>query len=301
MQDSPKLKSAFVAVIGRPSAGKSTLLNALCGGKVAITSPVPQTTRNAIRGIVNRPAGQLVFIDTPGRHVSEKKLNKKLMDVSVKALDVAELVLYVVDAVREPGEEEKAIAALLASRATRLVVAVNKTDASGADVARARKFVAEAIPNVPAERVLEISALAKTGLDPLLEALYVLAPEGDAMYPEDYYTDQEVDFRIAELIREKAMNRLSEELPHAIYVEVADTEFRENGARLWVRAFIIVERESQKGIVVGKGGAMIKAIRQAAQKDMDRIFDWKTELDLRVKVAKDWRQSDHTLRRLIDK
>jgi GTP-binding protein Era len=149
--------------------------------------------------------------------------------------------------------------------------------------------------------VLEISALAKTGLDPLLEALYVLAPEGDAMYPEDYYTDQEVDFRIAELIREKAMNRLSEELPHAIYVEVADTEFRENGARLWVRAFIIVERESQKGIVVGKGGAMIKAIRQAAQKDMDRIFDWKTELDLRVKVAKDWRQSDHTLRRLIDK
>jgi GTP-binding protein Era len=300
MQESERKKSAFVAVIGRPSAGKSTLLNALCGGKVAITSPVPQTTRNAIRGIVNRPEGQLVFIDTPGRHVSEKKLNKKLMDVGVRALDTAELVLYVVDAVREAGEEEKAIAALLAPRAGRLVVAVNKVDAKGAAAGKARTFIAEAIPDLPEDRVLEISALAKTGLEPLLDSLFSLAPEGDAMYPEDYYTDQEVDFRIAELIREKAMNRLSEELPHAIYVDVADTEFRENGARLWVRAFIIVERESQKGIVVGKGGAMIKAIRQAAQKDMDRIFDWKTELDLRVKVAKDWRQSDHTLKRLID-
>ena len=300
MQESARKKSAFVAVIGRPSAGKSTLLNALCGEKVAIVSPVPQTTRNAIRGIVNRPDGQLVFIDTPGRHVSEKKLNKKLMDVGIKALDVAELVLYVVDSVREAGEEEKAIAALLAPRAERLVVAVNKTDAKGAETEKARRFVAEAIPNVPSDRILVISALAKTGLDPLLAALFALAPEGDPMYPEDYYTDQEVDFRISEIIREKAMNRLSEELPHAIYVDVADTEFRENGERLWVRAFIIVERESQKGIVVGKGGAMIKAIRQAAQKDLDRIFDWKTELDLRVKVGKDWRQSDHTLRRLID-
>ena len=301
MQDSATKKSAFVAVIGRPSAGKSTLLNALCGEKVAITSPVPQTTRNAIRGIVNRDSGQLVFVDTPGRHVSEKKLNKKLMDVGVRALEEAELVLYVLDATREAGEEERNIASLLARAAASMVIAVNKTDAKGADVARARKFIAEAIPALPEGRVLEISALNKTGLDPLLTLLFSLAPEGEAMYPEDYYTDQEVDFRIAELIREKAMNRLSEELPHALYVEVADTEFRNDGTRLWVRAFIIVERESQKGIVVGKGGTMIKAIRQAAQKDMDRIFDWKTELDLRVKVGKDWRQSDHTLKRLIDR
>lgn len=301
MQDSVSKKSAFVAVIGRPSAGKSTLLNALCGEKVAITSPVPQTTRNAIRGIVNRDAGQLVFIDTPGRHVSEKKLNKKLMDVGVRALDEAELVLYVVDATREAGEEEKAISALLAPYASRLAVAVNKIDAKGAAADKARAFIAEAVPALPSERILDISALAKTGLEPLLSLLFELSPEGHPMYPDDFYTDQEVDFRIAELIREKAMNRLSEELPHAIYVDVADTEFREEGKRLWVRAFIIVERESQKGIVVGKGGAMIKAIRQAAQKDMDRIFDWKTELDLRVKVGKDWRQSDHTLKRLIEK
>lgn len=301
MQDSASKKSAFVAVIGRPSAGKSTLLNAFCGEKVAITSPVPQTTRNAIRGIVNKDEGQLVFVDTPGRHVSEKKLNKKLMDVGIRALNEADLILYVVDATREAGEEEKTIAALLVPAAARMVVALNKTDAHGADVDRAKAFIAEAIPALPEGRVLEVSALNKTGLDPLLSLLYSIAPAGEPMYPVDFYTDQEVDFRIAELIREKAMNRLSDELPHALYVEVADTEFRSEGTRLWVRAFIIVERESQKGIVVGKGGAMIKAIRQAAQKDMDRIFDWKTELDLRVKVGKDWRQSDHTLKRLIDR
>lgn len=294
-------KSAFVAVIGRPSSGKSTLLNAFCREKVAITSPVPQTTRNAIRGIVNGDRGQLVFVDTPGRHVSEKKLNRKLMDVGSKAIGEADLILYVVDASRESGEEENAIASLLLPASGRVVVAINKTDAPLAKPDAARAFVAEKLPQVPAERVLEISALKKEGLDAVLALLFELAPAGDPMYPEDYYTDQQVDFRIAELIREKAMNRLSDELPHALYVEVADTEFRENGTRLWVRAFIVVERDSQKGIVVGKGGSMIKAIRQAAQKDMDRIFDWKTELDLRVKVGKDWRQNDNTLRRLIEK
>jgi GTP-binding protein Era len=276
------------------------LLNAFCHEKVAITSPVPQTTRNAIRGIVNGEQGQLVFIDTPGRHVSEKKLNRRLMDVGLRAIGEADLILYVIDATRESGEEEIAIAALLAPASPRVVVAINKMDAEGAKATSARAFISEALPNIAAERILEISALKKEGLDALLALMFNLAPSGDPMYPEDYYTDQQVDFRIAELIREKAMNRLTDELPHALYVDVADTEFRDNGARLWVRAFIIVERESQKGIVVGKGGEMIKAIRQAAQKDMNRIFDWKTELDLRVKVGKDWRQNDRTLKRLID-
>lgn len=293
-------KSAFVAVVGRPSAGKSTLLNAFCKEKVAITSPVPQTTRNAIRGILSEDRGQLVFVDTPGRHSSEKKLNRRLMDVGARAISEAELVLYVLDATREGGEEELAIATLLGPSSKRLVVAINKVDAPGAKVASARAFVAEKLPDLPEDRILEISALKRTGLETVLDRLFNLAPEGEAMYPEDYYTDQQVDFRIAELIREKAMNRLSDELPHALYVQVEDTEFREEGARLWVRAFIVVERESQVGIVVGKGGSMIKAIRQTAQKDMDRIFDWKTELDLRVKVGKDWRQNDTTLRRLIE-
>ncbi len=299
MNQDPK-KAAFVAVIGRPSAGKSTLLNSLCGEKVAIVSPVPQTTRNAIRGIVNREQGQLVFIDTPGRHVSEKKLNRKLMDVGAKVLGEAELVLYVLDATRKAGEEERAVAAMLAPVADRVVAAINKIDASEADPDAARAFLAEALPTLGEDRIARISAREKSGMDALLAVLFALAPAGDPMYPDDYYTDQEVDFRVAEIIREKAINRLSEELPHSLYVDIEDTELRDDGTRLWVRAFIIVERESQKGIVVGKGGSMIKAIRVAAQKDLNSIFDWRVELDLRVKVGKDWRQNDKTLHRLID-
>lgn len=294
-------KSAFVAVVGRPSAGKSTLLNSLCGEKVAIVSPVPQTTRNAIRGIVNRSEGQIVFIDTPGRHVSEKKLNKKLMDVGSRALEESELIVYVIDSTRAPGEEEQAVAALLEKRSSRVVVAVNKIDDKEANPDMSRLFVKQSLPKVPENHVLLISARTKDGVEDLLSLIFALSPPGEPMYPDDYYTDQQVDFRIAEIIREKAMNRLKEELPHSIYVEVEDTELKENGTRLWVRAFIIVERESQKGIVVGHGGEMIKSIRQAAQKDMNKIFDWKVELDLRVKVGKDWRQNDHTLQRLIDR
>lgn len=297
----PTKKAAFVAVIGRPSAGKSTLLNALCGEKVAIVSKVPQTTRNAIRGIVNREAGQLVFVDTPGRHASEKKLNKKLAEVADRATAESDLVLYVVDALRPAGLEEAAIAESLAPVSKRLAAAVNKTDEPKADVEGARAFIAEKLPELPADRVLPISALKGEGVEALIALLLDMAPLGEPLYPEDTYTDQDVQFRIAEIIREKAINRLREELPHSIYVEVADTELREEGTRLWVRAFIIVERDSQKGIVVGKGGEQIKAIRQAAQKDLNRIFDWKVELDLRVKTSSDWRQNDTVLRRLIER
>lgn len=297
----PIKKAAFVAVIGRPSAGKSTLLNALCGEKVAIVSKVPQTTRNAIRGIVNREAGQLVFVDTPGRHASEKKLNKKLAAVADRVTAESDLVLYVVDALRPAGLEEAAIAESLASISKRLTVAVNKTDEPKADVEGVRAFIAEKLPGLPASQVLPISALKGDGVEALISLLLDMAPLGEPLYPEDTYTDQDVQFRIAEIIREKAINRLREELPHSIYVEVADTELREEGTRLWVRAFIIVERDSQKGIVVGKGGEQIKAIRQAAQKDLNRIFDWKVELDLRVKTSSDWRQNDTVLRRLIER
>jgi GTP-binding protein Era len=298
-------KSAFVAVVGRPSAGKSTLVNLFCGHKVAIVSAVPQTTRNAIRGIVNRPEGQLVFVDTPGRHESEKKLNKKLMEVSVRAAQEADLVLYLLDASRLPGDEEEAIAGDLAPLAgEKLVAAVNKMDAKGADFDALRSFIALRLPDLPESRIFKISALNNEGTEELLACLFGMAGEGEALYPEEYYTDQDLSFRIGEIIREKAINRLRQELPHSLYVDVADTELRNTGAektRLWVRAFIIVERESQKGIVVGKGGEMIKAIRREAQKDLNRILDWKVELDLRVKSSKDWRHNDRALRRLISR
>jgi GTP-binding protein Era len=313
-QAGPK-RSAFVAVLGLPSVGKSTLVNRFCKEKVAIVSPVPQTTRNAIRGIVNQAAGQIVFVDTPGRHKSEKKLNRKLLSVSDRSLEEADLVLYVLDATRPPAGEEEAIVEKLLPLTERLITAVNKIDAPGADFGGVSAFLRDKIPALKTERIFQVSALKNQGIGELLDCLFRLAPEGEPFYPADFYTDQDVSFRIAEIIREKAMVRLREELPHAIYIDVADMEFRnsltgdagdDRGAasprrQLWVRAFIAVERESQKGMVVGKGGQMIKAIRQAAQKDLDRIFDWKIDLDLRVKTTRDWRHNNALLKRLIDR
>jgi len=292
-------KAAFVALVGRPSVGKSTLVNLLCGQKVAIVSVVPQTTRSAIRGILTRTEGQLVFVDTPGRHISERKFNKKLMDVSDRALEDSELILYVLDASRVPGPEEEAVAEKLKARQEGIIAAINKIDIPGAEPEKTRIFLEKNLPELPSSRCFEISCLKKEGIEALLDCLFEMAGEGDAFYPEEYYTDQEISFRISEIIREKAMSRLREELPHSIYVEVADLELRNDKTRLWVRAFIITERESQKGMIVGKGGEMIKAIGQAARKELNSIFEWKVDLDLRVKTGKDWRHSDHILKKII--
>ena len=289
-------KAGFVAVVGRPSAGKSTLINLFCGEKVSIVSPVPQTTRDAIRGIVNREQGQLVFLDTPGRYKSEKKDNKKLRDISTQAVADCDLLLYVIDATRPPGTEEADIAALLLPHAERTVVAVNKTDDPKAEPENARSFIGETIPALGPNRVFEVSAKTGDGTRPLLAAMFDMADEGRPFYDGEFYTDQEVDFRIAEIIREQTINRLQAELPHAIHVKIADAQFTDGSSpaesgsgdrsKLWVRAFIVVERESQKGIVVGKGGAMIREIRLASLKELDKIFDWKITLDLRVKTGK---------------
>ena len=290
-----RLKVGFVAVVGRPSAGKSTLINLFCGGKVSIVSAVPQTTRNAIRGIVNRDRGQLVFVDTPGRYKSEKKGNRKLRDISDQAVDDSDIILYVLDSTRPAGPEEEDIAALLAPHVERTVAAINKTDAQGADAGRAHAFLAESLPGLTRDRCFEVSAKDGQGTDLLLAALFDMAGEGEPFYDAEFYTDQEVDFRIQEIIREQAINRLQQELPHSLHVEVADAQL-DNPApsakgvpgrqKLWVRAFIVVERESQKGIVVGKGGSMVRDIRLAALEELGKIFDWKIDLDLRVKAGK---------------
>ena len=292
-------KCAFVTIIGRPSVGKSTLLNAMCGEKVAIVSTVPQTTRNAIRGIVNREEGQLIFVDTPGRHSSEKKMNKKLMEVSERFLGESDLVLYVLDVSRAPGHEEEEIASLLEKYSSKTIVAVNKIDVPDTDLNKTKEFLSQRLPSLDEKRIFAISANTGLGINDMISALCAMAPEGQPLYGDEYYTDQETGFRISEIIREQAINRLRQELPHSLYVEIADMEMKET--KLWVRAFIMVERESQKGMVVGKGGEMIKAIRLAALKELKNIFDWKIELDLRVKTAKDWRQKDHTLKRIIDR
>ena len=282
--------------MGRPSAGKSTLLNKLCGEKISIVAPTPQTTRNKIRGILSEERGQLIFIDTPGFHLSDKKLNIHLKDISVSSLDESDLYIYVIDSSREIGEEERALVALFTPLQKQTIVILNKSDVSGK---KARTLESGIRDLLPESTILSVSALKGTGLDTLKNLLFSQAPEGEQMYPEEFYTDQLPEFRVSEIIREKAINRVKEELPHSIYVEVADMEISEDGSKGWIRAFILVERETQKGIVVGKGGDGIRAIRKAAQKELKRIFPYQVYLDLRVKVEAKWRKKDHLLKKLI--
>ena len=288
-------KSAFAAIVGRPSSGKSTLLNALCGAKVSIVSPVPQTTRNTVRGIVNKPAGQIVFLDTPGFHISDKKLNLRLKDVVLHALGDADIALYLIDATREPGPEEEAVVLALASAKIPLVAAVNKIDHPEARPERAVAFVAEHLPGISA---LKISAKEGRGLDGLMDCLLEKAGEGPAWYPEEYYTDQEPVFRIAEIIREKAILHTREELPHALFVDYGDSRKLPDGS-LEASYDIVVERDSQKGIVIGKGGSMIKRIREEAEADLAELFDYAVHLRLQVRVDNAWKHDDKRLDSLI--
>jgi GTP-binding protein Era len=255
--------------------------------------------------------GQLVFIDTPGRHLSDKKYNKTLLKASNGALRDADLALYVLDAAREPAEEEAETCAALRKLGTdwvgqKTAVALNKADLPRADMKRLRLFLAEQLPELHEQRIFEISALHGRETDALLDALFELAPEGEACYPADCYTDQDVAFRVSEIIRGAAIVRLHDELPHAVFVDVEELKLENAGtakggggggtpaaarnAKLTIHAAICVERESQKGMVVGKGGKMLGAIREAAQKDLSGIFDWKVRLHLRVKTVKDWRR-----------
>ncbi|MDA3850876.1 MAG: GTPase Era [Spirochaetaceae bacterium] len=292
------MKSAFVAIIGRPSAGKSTLLNALCGEKVSITSPVPQTTRNKIRGILNRPEGQLVFLDTPGYHRSDKKFNNYLKDLVHSALNESDMVLYLVDSTRPLGREESDIIALLTKEKKPVILGLNKLDAPGQ---KQDELAAYLRLNTGLEKMFRLSALEEKGFEELLQEIFEQAPEGPPMYPEDYYTDQTPEFRIAEIIREEAIKRTEQEIPHALYVEVSDMEWKEEGGpkTLWVRCFLTVERDSQKGIVIGKGAEKIRAIRIASLKQFKKIFPYPMRLDLRVKVNKDWRKKDYLLKGIL--
>lgn len=293
------LRTAVVAIIGRPSAGKSTFLNTACQEPVSIVSPIPQTTRNAIKGIVNTSLGQLIFIDTPGYHDSDKKLNLRLKSVTESQLSDIDCVLYIIDSTRATGEEEIHTAELLKNIQAKTVVAINKTDLPTAKAEASRKFVAAHLPEIPAERIFEMSAQKDIGINEVLKGIYDISPEGQPMYDEELYTDQDLTFRVCEVIRGEAMNRLEQELPHALYVEVADVEHRNEGKKLWIRAFLCVERDSQKGIVIGKGASKIKEIRMAAIKKLSEIYIQKIDLDLQVKVDKNWRQRDYTLNKLI--
>ena len=288
------MKSATVSVIGRPSSGKSTLVNTICEMKVSITSPTPQTTRNKIRGIYTDQRGQLVFTDTPGYHLSDKEINKRMQDVTVSALKDSDMILYVIDGKRKGGKEEEAIAEMIKKAKVPTVVAINKTDIlSKEEMEESRNFVSSRLPSVP---ILFISAKNDEGVDEVLIELFKNAKEGELLYDENQYTHQDLEFRISEIIREKTISTLSDELPHVIFVDVSDLEWNEETRTVWIRAFINVERDGQKGFIVGKGGSGIKRIGTEARKEIKTIFPGSTvRLDLQVKTAEKWRQNSIVL------
>ena len=288
------MKSATVSVIGRPSSGKSTLVNTICEMKVSITSPTPQTTRNKIRGIYTDQRGQLVFTDTPGYHLSDKEINKRMQDVTVSALKDSDMILYVIDGKRKGGKEEEAISLMIEKAKVPTVVAINKTDIlSKEEMEESKNFVSSRLSSVP---ILFISAKNDEGVDEVLIELFKNAKEGELLYDENQYTDQDLEFRISEIIREKTISTLSDELPHVIFVDVSDLEWNEETRTVWIRAFINVERDGQKGFIVGKGGSGIKKIGTEARKEIKTIFPGSTvRLDLQVKTAEKWRQNSIVL------
>lgn len=292
------MKCASVAIIGRPSSGKSTLLNTICESKVSITSPTPHTTRNAIRGIYTDSRGQLIFTDTPGFHISEKKFQKRMQDIATSSLEETDAVLYMLDATRKPGSEEDAITYMLSGLSVPVVCCINKKDIlSDEQIEDAREYLRKSMPG---RTVLVASAKADDGIDEILIELFKHAPEGELLYDENTWTDQDLEFRISEIIREKAMNSVTQEIPYAIMVEVADLEYNAEEGKVWVRAFITVERDSQKGIMVGKGGENIKKIRIASFKDIKKIFPGsKLDLDLRVRVNPKWKSNDVILSKVF--
>ncbi|MFP4642729.1 MAG: GTPase Era [Spirochaetales bacterium] len=293
-EQTDRTKSAIVTIIGRPSVGKSTLINRICGHKISIVTPTPQTTRNRIRGIVTEARGQLVFVDTPGYHNSEKKFNLAMRSLVTEELEDSDIILVVIDMSRDGGEEEQALIDLVAGSREKTIVAMNKSDTP----LRSPVDLTAALEPLVRESIA-VSATTGDGIPALTDALFEAAPEGPAMYPEEFYTDQEPTFRIAEIVREHAMLRTKQELPHALYVDVSDIAADPSGRSLNARAIIYVERESQKGIVVGRGAQMIKEIRVSSEKDLSDIFERRVKLDLRVKVHPKWRQRDRTIGKLV--
>lgn len=288
-------RSGFIAIIGRPNVGKSTLLNALLGQKIAAVSPRPQTTRKKQLGILTLENAQLVFVDTPGLHKAKHKLGEFLNDEAKEALDGVDLILWLVDASSPPTEEDANIASLLEEAAPRtpLVLALNKMDMVKPDGESVR--VDEYVRMAGNAKVMKISAANRLGVGELLEALIQASPEREADYPEEQITDLYEKEIAADLIREACLIQLRDEVPHGMAVRIDEFKERENGMA-YIAATIFVERESQKGIVIGEGGRMLKSIGSAARREIEEMGGRKVFLELRVKVSKDWRNDPNALR-----
>lgn len=293
------MRSGFVAVVGRPNVGKSTLVNQMVGEKVAITSSRPQTTRNAIRGVVNGPDPedpdyQMVLVDTPGVHKPKTELGNRLNSVVYGTLAEADAVLFMIDATMPIGPGDRLIAKRLVDADADVVLAVNKVDLASKE-ATVTQLVDAA--DWPFEEIYPVSALTGEAVPDLVEELAGRLPEGPMYFPQGMISDQPEVLVIAEIIREKFLDRLHEELPHSLVVRVEDMEQREDGL-IDIHAEAVVERNSQKGIVIGKGGSLIRDAGTEARVELEALLGARVHLDLRVVVEKDWQRRPQMLDRL---
>jgi GTP-binding protein Era len=295
-------RCGFVAIAGRPNVGKSTLVNQLVGTKVAVASDKPQTTRRAIRGIVNGErdgeAFQLVLVDLPGVQRPRDELTTRMQRRVERELADCDVALMVINAAEQVGPGDRFIAKALISGGTPVLVAVNKTDAVGRDLIVQGLFAAARLEDAGLDLrgVFPISAMTGAGIDALLDTLVPMMPEGPLHYPADEPTDQPREQRLAELIREQALLRTREEIPHSIEVQVDELE--QGDEIITVAATLLVETESQKGILIGRQGSMIKAIGTAARQELQFTLSSRVHLDLRVQVRKGWRGDGSLLDRL---
>ncbi len=286
--------SGFVAVVGQPNVGKSTLINRLVGSKVAIISPKPQTTRRRILGILTREDAQLIFVDTPGIHDPFHKLGEYMNEAATTAIPDADVVLFLVEAVRAPDDLDRQIAKrVMAFDGAKLLV-INKIDLVEQDIADRRFAAYQALGEW--DEVLPISAAEGHGVEGLLDRIALYLPEGPRYYPEGQITDLTERETAAETIREAALHHLDQEVPHSLNVEVDEWAERENG-KTYVSATIYVERDSQKGIVIGSGGKMLKRISSTARRELERTLGIPIYLEVWVKVRDKWRDNESWLNR----
>ncbi len=286
----PDYKSGFVALIGRPNVGKSTLMNHLIGQKIAITSRKPQTTRNKIQTVYTCDRGQIVFLDTPGIHKAKNKLGEYMVYAAESTLKDVDAVLWLVEPSTYIGAGEQHIAKMLEKKRLPVILVINKID-------RIKKtelpaIIAEYKKLYPFEDIIAASAKQGVNLDDIIDGLFRFLPYGPQFYDEDTVTDQPMRQIVAEMIREKALRSLGEEIPHGIAVTIEKMKTRKDGSITDIEATIICERESHKGIIIGKNGSMLKKIGSEARPDIEKMIEGQVNLKLWVKVRKDWRESD---------
>ena len=288
-------RSGFVALAGRPNAGKSTLVNQIVGDKVAIVSDKPQTTRREIRGVATGDDWQLVLVDLPGVQRPRDALTVRMQRQVERSLADADAALFVLNGEQEIGPGDRFIAEALKRSGVPAVTVLNKLDRL--DRARTLRALTDAAALEVQGELFPISAKSGAGVGPVVEQLVSLVPEGPFMYPREEHSDQSLELRLAELIREQVLLRTREELPHSVEVEIDELEERDDGL-LVVRARVWAETESQKGILVGAGGRMVRAVGIAARKEIERLLARRVHLDLNVRVRKGWRRDEGLLDRL---